>query len=91
MSKSVGFNKEEAMKKWGIRRTQMYDLLKNKQVKLRFYKRLPHIEVNLGQGVKQRTFQNSGIDKILDKKAQTSKTRSLQTTIPVASGWQKVL
>ena len=28
-SKSPGFNKEEAMKKWGIRRTQMYDLLKN--------------------------------------------------------------
>ena len=32
MSKSPGFNKEEAMKKWGIRRTQMYDLLKNKKV-----------------------------------------------------------
>ena len=28
-SKSPGFSKEEAMKKWGIRRTQMYDLLKN--------------------------------------------------------------
>ena len=31
-SKSPGFNKEEAMKKWGIRRTQMYELLKNKKV-----------------------------------------------------------
>ena len=31
-SKSPGFSKEEAMKKWGIRRTQMYDLLKNKKV-----------------------------------------------------------
>ena len=30
-SKSPGFNKEEAMKKWGVRRTQMYDLLKNKK------------------------------------------------------------
>ena len=30
-SKSPGFSKEKAMKKWGIRRTQMYDLLKNKK------------------------------------------------------------
>ena len=31
-SKFPGFNKEEAMKKWGIRRTLMYELLKNKNV-----------------------------------------------------------
>ena len=31
-SKSPGFNREEVMKKWGIRRTQMYELLKNKKV-----------------------------------------------------------
>ena len=31
-SKSPGFNKEEAMKKWGIRKTQMYEILKNKKV-----------------------------------------------------------
>ena len=31
-SKSAGFNKEEAMKEYGIRKTQMYDILKNKDV-----------------------------------------------------------
>ena len=30
-SKCSGFNREEAMKKWGIRRTQMYEFLKNKK------------------------------------------------------------